>query len=65
MSKYIVKILKTEFIAHNVKRFVVEKPTGYNFISGQATDVSINTPALEEESLEFRFADLFCIIVPY
>ncbi len=41
MEKHIVKVLKTEFVTHNVRRFTIEKPAGYKFISGQATDVSI------------------------
>jgi ferredoxin-NADP reductase len=55
MEKHIVKVLKTEFIIHNVKRFIVEKPEGYTFIPGQATDVSINKPGLEDELRPFTF----------
>ena len=55
MEKHIVKILKTEFLAHNVKRFTVERPVGYTFIPGQATDVSINKPGLEDELRPFTF----------
>jgi ferredoxin-NADP reductase len=55
MEKHIVKVLKTEFIIHNVKRFIVEKPAGYAFIPGQATDVAINKPGLEEELRPFTF----------
>ena len=55
MEKHIVKVLKTEFIIHNVKRFIVEKPAGYKFVPGQATDVSINKPGLEDELRPFTF----------
>ncbi len=55
MEKHIVKVLETAFVTHNVKRFVLEKPAGYNFISGQATDVSINKPGLENELRPFTF----------
>lgn len=55
MEKHIVKVLKTEFVTHNVKRFTLEKPAGYTFISGQATDVSINKPGLEGELRPFTF----------
>jgi ferredoxin-NADP reductase len=58
MEKYIVKVLKTEFVTHNVKRFTIEKPAGYSFISGQATDVSINKPGLEEDLHPFTFTCL-------
>lgn len=70
MDNHIVKVLKTDFLTHNVKRFVVEKPEGYNFISGQATDVSINRKGLENELRPFTFTSLngsdhleFCIKV--
>ena len=55
MGKKIVKVLNTDFVTHNVKRFVVEKPIGFSFIPGQACDVSINLPGLEEELRPFTF----------
>ena len=58
MEKHIVKILKTEFVTHNVKRFTLEKPAGYSFISGQATDVSINKHGLEDDLHPFTFTCL-------
>ena len=58
MSKHLVKILKTDFITHNVKRFVVEKPAGYSFVSGQAADVAINKPGLENELRPFTFTSV-------
>lgn len=58
MEKHIVKVLKTEFVTHNVKRFTIEKPAGYTFISGQATDVSINKPGLETDLHPFTFTCL-------
>jgi hypothetical protein len=32
-------------------RFKVQKPEGYTFVSGQATDVSINTPNLKKKTI--------------
>ncbi len=58
MEKHIVKVLKTEFVTHNVKRFTVEKPAGYSFTPGQATDVSINKSGLENELRPFTFTCL-------
>lgn len=58
MEKYIVKVLNTEFVTHNVKRITLEKPAGYTFISGQATDVAINKPGLENELRPFTFTCL-------
>ncbi|WP_259070575.1 FAD-binding oxidoreductase [Mucilaginibacter sp. X4EP1] len=58
MEKHIVKVLKTEMVTHNVKRFTLEKPQGYSFVSGQATDVSINKPGLENDLRPFTFTCL-------
>jgi ferredoxin-NADP reductase len=58
MEKHIVKVLKTNYVTHNVKRFVVEKPAGYVYVPGQATDVSINQPGLENELRPFTFTSL-------
>ncbi|MEO6851642.1 MAG: FAD-binding oxidoreductase [Mucilaginibacter sp.] len=58
MEKHIVKVLETNFVTHNVKSFVVEKPVGYSFIPGQATDVAINEPGLENELRPFTFTSL-------
>lgn len=58
MNAQIVKVLKTDSLTHNVKRFVVEKPRGYTFIPGQATEVSINQKSLEMELRPFTFTSL-------
>jgi ferredoxin-NADP reductase len=56
--KHIVKILGIQAVTHDVKYFRIEKPAGYQFIPGQATDVSINQPGLEEELRPFTFTAL-------
>jgi hypothetical protein len=38
-------------------RFKVQKPEGYTFVSGQATDVSINTPN-QKTKRPFTFTSL-------
>ncbi len=58
MEEHIVKIISVENITHDVKRFRVEKPEGYSFIPGQATEVSINTPVLKDEKRPFTFTCL-------
>lgn len=58
MEEYIVRILNIEQVTHNVKRFQFEKPLGYSFKPGQATDVSINVPALRDEKRPFTFTSL-------
>ena len=50
-----VKVLMTEFVTHDVKRFIVEKPKGYEFLPGQATLLSIPKQKWENEFREFTF----------
>jgi ferredoxin-NADP reductase len=56
--KHIVKILSIKQITHDVKCFRFEKPEGYHFNPGQATDASINQKGLEEELRPFTFTAL-------
>jgi ferredoxin-NADP reductase len=58
MEEHIVKILSLDQVTHDVKRFRVEKPEGYSFIPGQATEVSLNTPELKNEKRPFTFTCL-------
>ncbi len=58
MAEYIVKILESAFITHDVKRFVIERPPDYNFIPGQATEVSVNLPEWKHEKRPFTFTGL-------
>lgn len=54
----ITKILSVKQVTHDVKCFRIEKPAGYVFTPGQATDVSINKPGFEEELRPFTFTAL-------
>lgn len=54
----IVKILEIEQVTHNVKRFRVQKPEGYEYIPGQATEVSINKEGWEDNKHPFTFTSL-------
>jgi ferredoxin-NADP reductase len=58
MEEYPVRILQIEQVTHNVKRFRVEKPEGYTFVPGQATEVSVNTPSFRDEKRPFTFTSL-------
>jgi ferredoxin-NADP reductase len=58
MEEFIVKIRKIDQVTHDVKRFQVDKPAGYSFIPGQATEVSINTSELRNEKRPFTFTSL-------
>jgi hypothetical protein len=53
-----IKIKAIEKVTHDVKRFQCEKPAGYDFIPGQATEVSINKQGWEEERRPFTFTSL-------
>lgn len=48
----------TEFVTHNVRRFVVEKPPGFRFIPGQATDCTIDLPGWKDKKNPFTFTSL-------
>ncbi|MCW3091057.1 MAG: oxidoreductase FAD/NAD(P)-binding domain protein [Ferruginibacter sp.] len=56
--KNIVRILDIQAVTHDVKCFRMEKPAGYQFVPGQATDVSINQPGWEAEKRPFTFTAL-------
>jgi ferredoxin-NADP reductase len=57
-NRHVVKILESTFISHDMKLFRVEKPTGFTFIPGQATEVSINLPKWEHQKRPFTFTSL-------
>lgn len=54
----IVKILQSTFITPHVKRFVVERPAGYTFEPGQATEVAIHQPGWMDKRRPFTFTNL-------
>lgn len=58
MEEHIVKILEADYVTHDVRRFRVEKPDGYSFTPGQATEVAINKPDLKNERRPFTFTGL-------
>lgn len=58
MERHIVKILAVNPVTHNVRQYTVEKPHGYTFIPGQATEVAINKSGWEEERRPFTFTGL-------
>jgi ferredoxin-NADP reductase len=58
MEEHIVKIIRTEQLTHDVKKFQVVKPKGYSFIPGQATDVSVNTPDFINKKRPFTYTGL-------
>jgi ferredoxin-NADP reductase len=55
---HIVKVISTEYITHDVKHFVVERPNGFEFVPGHATDLSINQQGWEDNKHPFTFTGL-------
>ncbi len=53
-----VKIISVEHLTHDVLRIVAEKPTGLNFIAGQAVDISLPKQGWEQELRAFTFTSL-------
>ncbi|WP_344981501.1 FAD-binding oxidoreductase [Compostibacter hankyongensis] len=58
MEEHLVRILSVAPVTHNVRCFKVEKPEGYRFIPGQATEVSIPKSGWREERRPFTFTSL-------
>jgi len=56
--EYSTKITAIRQITHDVKCFRLEKPAGYHFNPGQATDVSINQPDWKDQLRPFTFTCL-------
>ena len=56
--EFITKIISIRPITHDVKSFRLEKPPGYRFHPGQATDFSVNKPAWKDEKRPFTFTSL-------
>ncbi len=56
--EHTVKIKSITTVTHDVKQFTIEKPTGYDFTPGHATEVSINKEGWREEKRPFSFTSL-------
>lgn len=55
---YTVPIKSIEHVTHDVKQFTFEKPDGFSFNPGQATEVSINKEGWKDEKRPFTFTSL-------
>lgn len=53
-----VKILKIEKVTGNVRRYVLEKPVGFHFEAGQATELSIDAAGWRDRKSPFTFTGL-------
>ena len=53
-----LKIKDIQNVTHDVKSFTIEKPDGYDFEPGQATEVAIDKDGWREEKRPFTFTSL-------
>ncbi len=53
-----VEIIDVSEITHNVRQFRVEKPDGYEFAPGQATEVAIDRDGWRDQGRPFTFTSL-------
>lgn len=53
-----VAIIDIEPVTHNVRRYKLEKPDGFSFAPGQATEVSIDREGWREKKNPFTFTSL-------
>jgi ferredoxin-NADP reductase len=53
-----VKILDIADVTHNVRRYTLERPEGYTFQPGQATEVSLDEEGWREKKHPFTFTAL-------
>lgn len=58
MEKHFVKIKTIDHVTHDTLRIVTEKPGGYTFQPGQATDIAINKNGWQNERRPFTFTSL-------
>jgi len=58
MADYSVKLLAKKPVTHNVNAYTVEKPAGFTYTPGQATDFSIQKDPWTTEKRPFTFTSL-------
>jgi ferredoxin-NADP reductase len=59
MSKeYTTKLLMREFVTHNVQRFIIERPAGFDFKPGQGVELAINQSDWKNEGRPFTPTNL-------
>lgn len=58
MGNHILKIASINNVTHDVLRIVTNKPTGFDFLPGQATNIAINKSGWLKEERPFSFTNL-------
>jgi ferredoxin-NADP reductase len=53
-----VTLLMSQFVTHDVKRFIVTKPEGFTFEPGQGVELAIDRPGLREQGRPFTPTNL-------
>ena len=53
-----VRIIDAEYVTHDVRRFRFERPAGFDFEPGQATEVAIDREGWRDEKRPFTFTGL-------
>jgi cytochrome-b5 reductase len=48
-----VHLLMSQFVTHDVKRFIVSKPKGFSIVPGQGVELAIDVPVLREQGRPF------------
>lgn len=48
-----VNLLMSQFVTHDVKRFIVSKPAGFSIVPGQGVELAINRPGLSGQGRPF------------
>lgn len=56
--EHTVRVLSIDEATHNVRTIRTEKPEGYRFVPGQATEVSLHKEGWQEEKRPFTFTGL-------
>jgi cytochrome-b5 reductase len=50
---YRATLLMTQFVTHDVKRFIVSKPEGFVFVPGEGVELAIDRPGLADQGRPF------------
>lgn len=58
MEQHIVQILSVHDVTHDVRAYRIEKPSGYRFVPGQATEVAIDREGWRDQRRPFTFTGL-------
>jgi len=48
-----VPLLRSQFVTHDVKHFIVSKPEGFSIVPGQGVELAVNRPELREQGRPF------------